>query len=107
VGRFGVWLLARARGLRGSPLDPFGFAHVRRVERRLPGEYMALVDKALETLSPQTAWLVVEIAELPEMVRGYEEIKLAAVARFQKRAAELSRRLESSGGSAKIVNGSG
>ena len=94
-----LWLLARARGLRGTPLDPFGHAHVRRVERRLPGEH-GTVDRALEALSPQTASTVVEIAELPEMVRGYEGIKLAAVARFHERAAELSRRLEGARGPA-------
>jgi indolepyruvate ferredoxin oxidoreductase len=82
-------LLRHGRRLRGTLLDPFGYAHVRRVERRLPGEYLALVERALETLSPATIGTAIEIAELPDLVRGYEDIKLAGVERFRRRAAEL------------------
>jgi indolepyruvate ferredoxin oxidoreductase len=82
--------LRRARRLRGTVLDPFGHAHVRRIERRLIGEYRELVDSALEHLTPATASQVAEIAALPDLVRGYEEIKLAGVERFRERAAELS-----------------
>jgi indolepyruvate ferredoxin oxidoreductase len=101
--RIGAWafpllrLLAAMRRLRGRRLDPFGFARVRRVERELPEEYRALVTRALERLDAETAPLVTEIAELPDLVRGYEEIKLANVERFRERAGELSARLESGG----------
>jgi indolepyruvate ferredoxin oxidoreductase len=97
LGRWFVavfWLLARARRLRGTPLDPFGYAHVRRGERRLPDEYAALLDDALDHLSPRTHSTVVEIARLPELVRGYEQIKLAGVERFEQRAAELQVQLD-------------
>ncbi len=79
--------------LRGTPLDPFGCAHVRRVERALPGEYLALVELALERLNAETLPVALEVAALPELVRGYEEIKLAGVARFRARAEELRDRL--------------
>ncbi|HET7121551.1 MAG TPA: indolepyruvate ferredoxin oxidoreductase family protein [Solirubrobacterales bacterium] len=82
-------LLRRARFLRGTPLDPFGYAHVRRVERALPDEYLALVRRALAELRPESAALALEVARLPELVRGYEEIKLAGVERFRARGAEL------------------
>ncbi|NLT06015.1 MAG: indolepyruvate ferredoxin oxidoreductase family protein [Solirubrobacterales bacterium] len=82
-------LLRRGRRLRGTVLDPFGYAAVRRVERELPDEYAAHVDAALEVLSADTLDLAVELAELPDVVRGYEEIKLANVERFRARAAEL------------------
>ena len=82
-------LLRRCRRLRGTPFDPFGHAEVRRVERALPGEYLALVDAALAQLSPQTLETVVEVARLPELVRGYEDLKLANVERFRARGAEL------------------
>jgi indolepyruvate ferredoxin oxidoreductase len=82
-------LLRRARVLRGTPLDPFGYGAVRRVERALPGEYLALVDAALERLTPETLGTAVELAALPELVRGYEQIKLAGVARMRARAADL------------------
>jgi indolepyruvate ferredoxin oxidoreductase len=80
--------LRAAKGLRGTPLDVFGWAGVRRTERALVGEYQALVRSALEALTPQTVDRVVEIAELADEVRGYEEIKLAAVERFRAKAAE-------------------
>jgi indolepyruvate ferredoxin oxidoreductase len=86
-------LLRRGRVLRGTPLDLFGLPEVRRVERQLPGEYLALVTLAGERLSPDTIELAVEAASLPELVRGYEQIKLDGVERFRAQAAELSTRL--------------
>jgi indolepyruvate ferredoxin oxidoreductase len=78
---FGV--LARMKMLRGTPLDPFGFAAVRRVERQLPGEYRSLVEKALVGLSPESHERAVKLAGLPDLIRGYEEIKLRNVQRFR------------------------
>ncbi|WP_219414530.1 indolepyruvate ferredoxin oxidoreductase family protein [Pseudonocardia nigra] len=77
--------LRAARKLRGTPLDVFGYAHVRRVERELVGEYQGAVRAALAHLDAATADAVVELAELPDVVRGYEDIKLARVADFRER----------------------
>jgi indolepyruvate ferredoxin oxidoreductase len=79
----GVNLLARAKFLRGTPFDIFGWAKVRRVERELPGEYIAAIDGALSTLSAATLPVVIDLAELPDLVRGYEHIKLANVERYR------------------------
>ena len=76
-------VLARMKVLRGTPLDPFGFAAVRRVERQLVGEYRALVEKALVGLSPESYERAVKLAGLPDVIRGYEEIKLRNVQRFR------------------------
>jgi indolepyruvate ferredoxin oxidoreductase len=86
-------VLRHGRRLRGTPLDPFGHTHVRSVERALPGEYLTLVDLALPRLTAATLDLALEIAALPELVRGYEQIKLVGVERFRARAAELSAQL--------------
>jgi indolepyruvate ferredoxin oxidoreductase len=86
-------LLRHGRRLRATPLDPFRYSNVRRVERALPREYLALVDDALARLTPATRPIAREIAELPELVRGYEHIKLAGVDRFRSRAEELRGRL--------------
>ena len=86
--------LRRARRLRGTALDPFGHAHVRKVERALVGEYRRLVDGALEHLTPATAGQVAAIAALPDVVRGYEDVKLAGVERFREQAAALTAALE-------------
>jgi len=42
---------ARGKRLRGTWLDPFGRAEVRKVERELRGEYLTALDKALDSLS--------------------------------------------------------
>jgi indolepyruvate ferredoxin oxidoreductase len=67
---------------------------MRRLERVLPGEYLALVAVALERLAPATLPTVLEIAELPELIRGYESIKLAGVERFRAQAQTLVDRLD-------------
>lgn len=77
--------LHAARGLRGTRLDVFGYARVRKVERALVGEYRRAVDTALGRLDASTVDAVVALAELPDVVRGYEDIKLARVAEFRTR----------------------
>ena len=47
-------LLVAMRRLRGTGLDPFGYARVRRVERALVDEYRAMVERALASLGPET-----------------------------------------------------
>ena len=89
----GFRALRRGRILRGTALDPFGYAAVRRVERALPGEYLELLDPALERLGPDTLALAIEIAELPELVRGYEEIKLQNVDVYRSELARLKSNL--------------
>ncbi|MEK6667096.1 MAG: indolepyruvate ferredoxin oxidoreductase family protein, partial [candidate division NC10 bacterium] len=87
--KLGTWfdgafrLLIALRGLRGTALDPFGRAEVRRVERALIGEYRSLIEKALADLSNGTYERAVKLATLPDLIRGYEEIKLRNVERFR------------------------
>src|SRR6059036_3903507 len=87
--RLGTWfdpifgVLAGMKALRGTWLDPFGSAAVRRVERQLPGEYRALVEMALVGLLPESYERAVKLASLPDLIRGYEEIKLRNVQRFR------------------------
>jgi indolepyruvate ferredoxin oxidoreductase len=83
-------LLVRLRRLRGTALDPFGHASVRRVERALVAEYQALVEQALGTLSPGTHERAVTLASLPDLIRGYEDVKLRNVARFREEARRLA-----------------
>ncbi|MCB9724190.1 MAG: indolepyruvate ferredoxin oxidoreductase family protein [Spirochaetaceae bacterium] len=78
-----VRLLARLRFLRGSVLDPFGYAEVRRVERALPGEYEAALDRVLPRLSADRLDEAIALAALPDGVRGYEDLKLERAAHFR------------------------
>jgi indolepyruvate ferredoxin oxidoreductase len=86
-------MLYRMRRLRGTRLDPFGHAKVRRAERELVPEYEALIAEALALLTPETHSGVVELLELPDLVRGYEEIKLRNVTLYRKRAEAALKRL--------------
>jgi indolepyruvate ferredoxin oxidoreductase len=47
------------------------------------------VAEILAVLGPTNHSLAVELAGLPDMVRGYEQIKLDNVARYQQRMTEL------------------
>jgi len=93
--RLGAWfapafqLLKAMKGLRGTALDPFGYAEVRKVERALIGEYRQLVETALVRLSPVTHDAAITLAGLPDEIRGYEHVKLESVARFRDRAKQL------------------
>lgn len=77
------------RWLRRTPLDIFGYAKVRREERRLIEWYQDLVDTAVTYLTPQTYSQIVEIAELPDRIRGYEEIKLQSLPSVKEKAKNL------------------
>jgi indolepyruvate ferredoxin oxidoreductase len=82
-------LLVAMRRLRGTPLDPFGFAKVRRVERALVAEYRGMVERALRDLGPERHERAVRVARLPDLVRGYEDVKLRNVQRFHDEARTL------------------
>jgi len=98
--RLGPWFtpalkaLRAMRRLRGTPWDVFGYAAVRREERRLVPWYRELVEAALGRLDPDTHPVVLEIAALPDAIRGYEEIKLRNVQAAREQAEALRRRLE-------------
>lgn len=93
--KFGKWfdhgyrLLMRMKGLRGTPFDIFGYAKVRRVERALIPAYMNLIEQALSRLSEETYDNAVQMASLPDMIRGYEDIKLDNVEKFWTEAEKL------------------
>ena len=82
-------LLRGMKGLRGTAFDPFGYAEVRRVERALPGEYRRTIEGVIAHLGPATHGAAVEIAELPDEIRGYESIKLDSVKRVREMTAAL------------------
>ena len=88
VARPAFRALYAARRLRGSTLDPFGRARVRRVERALIDEYVRALARATTALTPETIEAVVALAALPDRVRGYEEIKLASVAAYRQAFAD-------------------
>ena len=82
-------MLRAGRHLRGTALDPFGWAEMRRTERALVDEYDGLVSEALGQLHPASAGTVTAMAALADDIRGYEDVKRRNIDRFRGRAAEL------------------
>lgn len=82
-------MLARLRGLRGTWFDPFGKTDERHRERQMIMDYEALVEHLGQTLTPERHARSVELATLPQTVRGYGHVKMANITRFEARRAEL------------------
>jgi indolepyruvate ferredoxin oxidoreductase len=79
---YGPWmrtafgLLARLKSLRGTALDVFGRTEERRTERALIARYESTVTELLKTLAATNRTQAVEIARLPEDIRGFGHVKL-------------------------------
>jgi len=92
---FGSWIvpafraLAKLKVLRGTVLDPFGFSAHRKLERELIGEYRRTIETLLPDLTTENYVLAVEIASLPEQIRGYGSVKEHSLALAQQRRSEL------------------
>ncbi len=91
----GAWMfpllrvLARGRFLRGTPFDPFGWTAHRRLERQLIREYESRVEELLAGLTPDTFDVAVEIASIPEHVRGFDTVKEEQLAQAREKEALL------------------
>ena len=78
---FGPWMMtafgvmAKLKGLRGGPLDIFGYSAERRMERALIGEYRDTVGALLSKLDAGNLSQAVAIASIPEDIRGYGHVK--------------------------------
>jgi indolepyruvate ferredoxin oxidoreductase len=81
--------LRAGRRLRGTPLDIFGYTYLRRTERSLIEEYRTTVETLLARLSADNHAQAVVIAALPDVVRGYEALKMRNVATYRDSTREL------------------
>jgi indolepyruvate ferredoxin oxidoreductase len=78
---YGPWmlkafgLLAKLKGLRGTALDVFGYTEERRTERALIGEYMDLIEEVISRLDAERHALALEIAQVPELIKGFGHVK--------------------------------
>jgi len=85
-------VLAKLRGLRGTPLDIFGRTEERRTERALIDEYRQTVQELVERLQPANHALALEIAALPEKIRGFGHVKARNLAQVRPVWRELMAR---------------
>ncbi len=77
------------RGVRGTWLDPFGHDKLRVSERALISQYADALTGAMDALSQANAPVIAKLAGLPDIVRGYGQVKLANVVRFREQLASL------------------
>jgi indolepyruvate ferredoxin oxidoreductase len=94
---FGPWMmrafrvLRRLKFLRGTALDPFGYTEERRAERRLIRDYEAIVAELVENLNSGNHALAVDIARIPEQIRGFGHVKRRQLRAAKAREQELLR----------------
>jgi indolepyruvate ferredoxin oxidoreductase len=99
--RFGRWmlpifgLLAKGKRLRGSSLDVFGYTAERKLERRMIGDYEAVLGEVVERLTPATHTIGVKLAGLALDIKGFGHVKLANYEAAKKREAALLAQLRS------------
>ena len=75
--------------LRHTPLDFFNKTSHRRREWALVGEYERMLDELLGGLSAQNFDLAVQLAEIPEQIRGFDTVKDAQLATAKEKEAQL------------------
>jgi len=92
---FGGWifsafrLLARFKFLRGTRLDIFGYTAERRMERVLIDDYEKMIRDLLGELTPDNHATAVELAQLPEHIRGFGHVKERHIDEAEKRKQRL------------------
>ena len=73
---FTIFRVIRAfRFLRGTPFDPAGWTLHRRSERQMIEDYEKRIEELLVGLRAENRDVAVEIARLPEQIRGFDTVK--------------------------------
>ncbi len=92
---FGPWMLkafgvlAKFKSLRGTPLDVFGYTDERKMERRMITEYKQLLEELLPQVTADNYAVLVDIARLPEQIRGYGHVKHGNVEKAEQEKQRL------------------
>ena len=92
---YGEWmqgplrLMARMKGLRGTPLDLFGYTKERRMERALIRQFEADMKEVLPKIKPESREIAIALAALPLEIRGFGPVKMANESKAAKRREEL------------------
>ncbi|MBM3468688.1 MAG: indolepyruvate ferredoxin oxidoreductase family protein, partial [Alphaproteobacteria bacterium] len=78
---YGSWVmkvfkvLAKAKRVRGTIFDIFGYTKERRMERQMLIDFEIAIGKLLVRLTPKNHIIACQIAALPQSVRGYGHVK--------------------------------
>jgi indolepyruvate ferredoxin oxidoreductase len=96
----GAWVLplfrvlSSLRVLRGSVLDPFARSAERRLALREIAQYEADIGRVLDGLRREKHAVAVEIASLPELLRGYGHVRERSARTVEAKRADLWQRWE-------------
>ncbi|CAN7738897.1 indolepyruvate ferredoxin oxidoreductase family protein [Variovorax sp. LjRoot84] len=96
---YGPWLakafrwLAKGKVLRGTVFDIFGYTAERRSERAEIERYLEQMRQVLAEARPEQTATLLELARLPQTMRGYGHVKEANVNAARKREAYLLEQL--------------
>lgn len=97
---FGGWMLhvfkvlAKLKGLRGTPFDIFGYNKERRMERALIAEYEAFIDGILKHTNKENLDIAVALAATPDEVRGFGPVKEKSVDHVRAKQDYILKRLK-------------
>jgi indolepyruvate ferredoxin oxidoreductase len=79
--------LRAGKRLRGTRLDPFGRNEMRRTEAALPDEFRRALEVVATSLRPELIDAAIAIATLPDMIRGYEDLKMRRIREYREQMA--------------------
>ena len=85
----GVPIFGEAKFLRGTPLDIFSYTTERRQERQLVEDYFETTEELVAKLDHDNHSLATQIAEIPELIRGYGHIKATTMEDAEVKKAQL------------------
>ena len=85
-------ILSKFKFLRSSSFDVFGYSSERRMERRLICEYEELLEELISGLKLGNYATAVQLAEIPEQIRGFDVVKKRHVEVAEKNRQELLER---------------
>jgi indolepyruvate ferredoxin oxidoreductase len=92
---YGPWMLkafqalARMKRLRGTRFDPFGRTPERKMERQLIADYEKTLGELLSGLNHENHGLAVQIASIPDAIRGFGPVKERHLADARAKEAAL------------------
>jgi len=81
--------LAKAKRLRGTKWDVFGYTSERELERQMITDYEALLAEIERRLTPETHHTALALAALPQDIKGFGHVKLANYEKAKMRQAAL------------------
>ncbi len=93
--KVGVAALRAGKRLRGSRLDPFGRTEMRRTEAALPDEFRRSLAVVARSIRPVQLDAAIAVANLPDSIRGYEDLKMRRIAEYREQMASALAEFES------------